>query len=182
MSLSDYIKQINDNMNQYKYSQQLATQQEMDIEKMRLLSALQAQQDTANGIHQSQSGTSAPNWGGGGGTTGGVGIGAGGYQIPSAFPPAQSLPTFPTLPSPTGNKVTVSFTDAFGHAIPILVDSAYIGVLNFISHAHRNSTSDAYKISTRPSMDDGEFSEEELERAQVIIDELGAKPKAEAHG
>jgi len=181
MSLSDYINQINSNMRQHKHQQQqLATQQEMDIEKARLMAALQAQQNTTNSVHQS--GTSAPNWGGGGGTTGGVGIGAGGYQIPSAFPSAQTIPTFPTLPNPTGHKVGVLFTDAFGHVHRIMVDSAYIGIMNFISHTHGNANSGSNKISTRPSMDDGEFSEEELERAQVIIDELGAKPKAEAHG
>jgi len=173
-ALSEYINKINANMNQYKNSQYPASQQEMDIEKMRLLAALQAQQNTSNIISQSVTGTT--------GGVGGVGIGAGGYQIPSAFPTAQSLPTFPTLPNPTGHKVAVLFTDAFGHVHRIMVDSAYIGIMNFISHTHGNANSGSNKISTRPSMDDGEFSEEELERAQVIIDELGAKPKAEAHG
>jgi len=180
-SLSEYINQINTNMRQH--GQRWASQEEIELEKARtqMMQALQSQQNTTNSVYQS--GTSAPNWGGGGGTTGGVwtstqaGTGGGG-----AYAPPASFPTFPTLPTPTGTKLPVQFTDAFGHVTSIMVDSAYIGVLNFISHAHRNSTSDAYKISTRPSMDDGEFSEEELERAQVIIDELGAKPKAEAHG
>lgn len=180
-SLSDFINQINDSMKhcqQLQSHQHLATTQEMAIEKTRLLQSLQAQQNATNSIYGVNTTGGAF---GSGGTTGGTWPYNGG--IPSTYQsvPPTPIPAFPALPTPTGTKIPIQFTDAFGHVNTIMVDSAYIGILNFISYAHRDSRAGVNKISTMPSMDDGEFSEEELERAQIIIDELGAKPKAEAN-
>jgi hypothetical protein len=71
----------------------------------------------------------------------------------------------------------VAFTDIHGGVRIIEVDSAYMMVLDAISKAH------AYRAPiTRvmpSSMLDGDFSEQEMDLAEEIINDLGKKSRAD---
>lgn len=83
------------------------------------------------------------------------------------------------MPYPTGALVTVAFTDANGVPWAITVDQAYAGMLGQISqmHSYRNGYA-TYQapIATPPpthtKMVDGDFSFDEMETAELIIQEL----------
>lgn len=80
------------------------------------------------------------------------------------------------LPAPTGLHVVVYFTDASGRSLgPITVDAAYGPIMSQISQMHSNQTV-AYPTPTlQPKLEkmiDGDFSLDEIDQAEKIMDEL----------
>ena len=96
------------------------------------------------------------------------------------------------LPAATGTVITITFTDAHGIAMAINVDQAYVGIMCQISNLHQIKKGVGvnkyptqlypYGMSeSNPKSEpilEGEFSYDEMELAETIIEELESGEKA----
>lgn len=154
--------------------QQQAMLQQMSIKQQQDM----LQHTVATGITGAAGGGGSYGWVnttvGTGGALGGVGIGTPVYggtlgsigtSLPSNWPP--------TVAQPTGSIFTIAFTDANGTMWAIPVDNAYVGILTQISLHHQNNP---LRAPIHPAkaiqMVDGEFSMDEMEKAEHLIEEM----------
>ncbi len=105
-------------------------------------------------------------------TTNAVGIG-----VPIAGVAGQHTPMW--IPSPSGLMYTMCFTDATGSIWALSVDQAYLSIMQQISVNHQfrctiyQSSSPPIYVKPKPlPMLEGDFSYDEMELAETIIEEL----------
>lgn len=122
-----------------------------------------------------------------------TGIGAVGHTVPlGAFgsPSRLPQPTSPGIalifPPPTGMMATTMYMMPDGTQMPLNVDAAYIQIINDISMQHQMLLNQRHgyhggsisppppppPFNDGPRMLDGDFSEDEMEKAEQIIAEL----------
>src|SRR6266446_4689482 len=91
-----------------------------------------------------------------------------------------------SLPSPSGLTYMIPFTDASGSVWGLMVDQAYVAVMQQISMHHRSNYKGGQYQLQRSSMSaksklspmlEGDFSKEEMELAEEIIKELKSDEK-----
>jgi hypothetical protein len=129
---------------------------------------------TTTGIYGGAGGSSTGGYGGlgGNGPFGhSVSTGTGGQWISQA----QGGPSF-VVPPPTGRSAPIKFIDASGNCRVMDVDVAYAAVLSNISEVHRVRSAN---LVSHP-IPAGDFSEDEMELAESVINEMAGKHD-EAH-
>jgi hypothetical protein len=152
----------------------------MTVHQHAQLSALQQHQITLSQQNAYIAATNANTTGGTGhsgqlGYLGQGGLGAGQYQVtyPATVTTAgQSVSQ--SYPMPSGLTVSIAFTDAKGLVWSLVVDQAYAGMLTAISQQHQYRYQG---ISVMPQqqpskMLEGDFSEEEMDKAERVIEEM----------
>jgi hypothetical protein len=77
------------------------------------------------------------------------------------------LPMFPS-----GQVVTISFRDAYGVMFSLAVDSTVVTLMNHIDGIHGMASAQFTPV-TKFKMNDADFSIDELEKAEKVMEELG---------
>lgn len=143
--------------------------------KLELMKYLAQQQQNANHI---------PKYTGlgilGGQGAGGYGLGGtsaspntGSQYFPTTVLPTSTLIGMQApapLPQPSGRLTTIVFEDADGYNLPLIVDTSYVQVMEYIAAMHRASR--GLKKTGMPS---GDFSEDEMELAGNVMAEMESK-------
>jgi hypothetical protein len=76
------------------------------------------------------------------------------------------------LPNPTGNQTQIVLVDANGIGIPITVDTAYVPIIMQIICYHQMNQPMRGPASPPVKMVDGDFSLDEIDQAEQIMEEL----------
>lgn len=108
------------------------------------------------------------------GGVGSLGIGNGGYGQAGVNVAPQSMQQHYIGP-PSGAKVSIAFAGADGFVHSLVVDHAYFAMLNSISQQHNSigqMTNGCATAMPHSKMLEGDFSIDEMEKAELIIAEL----------
>lgn len=110
-------------------------------------------------------------------------------QTSAAINQAASMQVIQTTPTPSGVIVTVPFTDGNGTVWALPIDQAYINLFHQMSYVHQSrlygtgvlgGVQVQVKPYNKPSMVEGEFSMEEMEKAYEIMEGLDESKGQEA--
>lgn len=95
--------------------------------------------------------------------------------IPTTPFSGQTPVSTPVVPMPSGIIITIQFYDAHGNMQTITVDSSYASIMNDMSARHLYAVSmkpHTMRPATKPIMDEGEFSLDEMGKAEELIQEM----------
>lgn len=84
------------------------------------------------------------------------------------------------FPSPTGKYIACMYQDPTNGPIVVYIDQAYYGILQQIQSAQSPQSGWASPAPNLPFLEDGEFSLDEINQAEALIEDLqGAEREAE---
>ena len=76
------------------------------------------------------------------------------------------------LPAPSGMLVATQIYDALGNMVTITIDQAYYQIIQDIMNVNKTMYGVATQSPVKPTMVDGEFSLDEMDKAELLIAEL----------